>query len=392
MKSLKDMLKRLFHLEGEPEQLALDFGPTDEEKKKTLAEQAPIDENTVEEIPAIETPEQPQKQKENKEENNFPVHSVHSVHTVPQPKSNTRAPSHDNPQAPVDNKEPINKEHLADEYKKIELQTTNTTGFTELAAAVAANLQDGEWLKQLHTKAGHRVKDIADLRKVARSASAHLEDKEFVENLFLDILAKTRSKEEYVMYAQLSALFLRDKEFSKRVCKNIEIIFLPKKILEDKYKKLLQKIAEQEPSQGEKQDSPALVMPEIKKFIKTFKMNRHIKEIYFKAAKEFSAFDKIETLNAYVMYYSLSYKAGTKTAVIPVRVQKTLFKNPEEHRAFLEIVEVLKGDNQPGIALKKVIEGFSAGRKKITLDETKIAGIKTRHSQTAGKLGEILKD
>ncbi|MCP4157382.1 MAG: hypothetical protein GY757_57255, partial [bacterium] len=123
-----------------------------------------------------------------------------------------------------------------------------------------------------------------------------------------------------------------------------------------------------------------------------FKMNRHIKEIYFKAAKEFSAFDKIETLNAYVMYYSLSYKAGTKTVVIPVRVRKTLFKNPEEHLAFLEIVEALKGDNQPGIALKKVIEGFSAGRKKITLDETKIAGIKTRHSQTAGKLGEILKD
>ena len=270
------------------------------------------------------------------------------------------------------------EELLMEAYRGVELKTTG--GYIELADMVAKDSQDTRWIKHLYEKAADVVKSVADLREIARSLPAVLDDREFEKELYLRVLAKRRTKEEYVLYAQLMSMYLKDGEFSKKLCRNIEAIFLSKRVLEEQYKHFIESIAEL-PAQRK--------MEQFYGFLNKYKMNRNIKDIYFKAAKEFAYINKNEALIAYLRYYHLSSEEDSKTLPIPDRVKKYIFKNEKEYGNFLAVIDSLKEDRDIGAALGKINERY---RRKVTLDESKIAGIKSRHEGTVNRLGELLEE
>lgn len=266
------------------------------------------------------------------------------------------------------------------EYKKQEQEAKTTIEFVDLAVQVGQNLQDSIWVKRLYEQAADQVKSISDLRKIARSIPEDIKNNDFEKEIYHRVLGRTRTKEEYIMYAQLMAFFLKDNEFSRALCENIEAIFLPKRTLEEAYKNFIDAI---------KDFSPQQKMEQFAGFLTKFKMNKHIKDIYYKAAKEFAQINKREALIAYLKYYQLSFREESKPEPVPERVVKSVFRNEKEHEAFLEVIDALKRDNDIGAALKKIDDRY---RKKIELDNKKIAGIKSQHAGTVDKLGEILSD
>ena len=269
---------------------------------------------------------------------------------------------------------------IEDRYKKTEQKAETTGDFVDLASQVANHLFDPPWVKKLVEKAADRVKSIADLRKIARAIQSGLIDKEFEEQIYLRILERTRSKEEYIMFAQLIAIFLKDSRFSQKLCGNIEAIFLPKRTLDEHYKNLINELNGLTAQQK---------MERFAAFLKKYKMNKHMKDIYFKTAKEFASINKREAMIAYLKYYQLSFREESKPEPIPDRVKKTIFKNEIEHEAFMEVIEILRRDNDMVAALTKIDDRY---RKKIELNGDRIAGIKSRHAVTVDKLGEMLDD
>ncbi|MCI0470673.1 MAG: hypothetical protein L0Y73_03345 [Candidatus Aminicenantes bacterium] len=266
-----------------------------------------------------------------------------------------------------------------DVYEQLEKKAVAASDFLELAKRIANELQDTSWVKRLYEKAADKVKSIADLRKIAHSIPPGF-DKEFEKKLYLRILDRTASKEEYIMFAQLMAIFLKDSEFAQKLCLNIEAIFLPKKTLEENYKNFLNTINGLSPQQK---------MEKFAEFLKRHKMNKHIKDIYFKAAKEFAQINKREALIVYLKYYQLSSREESKTEPIPDRVKKSIFKNELEYEAFNDVVEALKSDDNMSAALAKIDERY---RKKIDLNKSRIAGIKSQHAKTLNRLSEILNE
>lgn len=273
-----------------------------------------------------------------------------------------------------------NQGNIREEYSKIEQMAHTTNDFVDLAGLIARNLQDTMWIKRLYEQAADKVKSVSDLRKIARSISTDLEDREFEEALYLRVLEKTRTKEEYIMYAQLMAIFLKDSDFSRKLCQHIEAIFLPKRTLEEKYKNFINAINGLTAQQK---------MEKFAEFLKIYKMNKHIKDIYFKAAKEFAQINKREALIAYLKYYQLSFKEDSKAEPVPDRVKKSIFKNEMEYAAFTEVIEALRRDNDISAALAKINNRY---RKKIDLNQARIASIKTQHAGTVDKLGKLLED
>lgn len=271
-------------------------------------------------------------------------------------------------------------EKTKEEYKKSEQRAGSTLEYVELAGQVANNLRDTKWVKKLYKKAAEKVRSIADLRKIARAIPVDLKDKEFAEEIYLRALERTRSKEEYIMYAQLIAIFLKDSRFSRKLCENIEAIFLPKRTLDEHYKNLINALNGLTAQQK---------MERFAAFLKKYKMNKHMKDIYFKAAKEFASINKREAMIAYLKYYQLSFREESKPEPIPDRVKKTIFKNEMEYEVFMEVIEVMRRDNDLAAALTKIDDRY---RKKIELNGDRIAGIKSRHAVTVDKLGEILND
>jgi hypothetical protein len=269
---------------------------------------------------------------------------------------------------------------MKEEYKKIAQSAGSTMEYVELAGQVAKNLRDTRWAKKLYENAADRVKSISDLRKIARAIPANLKDKEFEEEIYLRVLERSRSKEEYIMYAQLAAIFLKDSRFSQKLCENIEAIFLPKRTLDEHYKNLIDTLNNLTAQQK---------MERFAAFLKTYKMNKHMKDIYFKVAREFASINKREAMIAYLKYYQLSFREESKPEAIPDRVKKTIFKNENEYGAFMEVIEVMRRDKDLAAALIKIDNRY---RKKIELDGDRIAGIKSRHAVTVDKLAEILND
>ncbi|MCP4220019.1 MAG: hypothetical protein GY765_35635 [bacterium] len=272
---------------------------------------------------------------------------------------------------------------LLRELEELLAHAETTAEFIELAEKVDAETHNTQWLKQVFLAAGESVAGTADLRLLARTVRTHIKEKSFLQELFLKILEKTDTKETYVMYTQLIAIALGDGEFSKTLCRNIETIFLPKKKLEEKFKFCLVRM-EMLPDQHK--------LKEFKKFFRKFKMNRYIKDYFFKAAKEYAEFDKMEALSAYTAYYSLSFQAGTKTTPIPVRVHKSLFSDENQYLLFFDILQALKNGEELERAQEKLVEAFSPKRKKIKLDQANIEEIKSRHSETVAQLEQILRD
>ncbi|MFC2155977.1 hypothetical protein ACFLRB_05770 [Acidobacteriota bacterium] len=269
---------------------------------------------------------------------------------------------------------------IKENYKNIEQRAGTTQEYVELAGLVANNLQDTLWVKKLVEKAADKVKSIADLRKIARAIPFDRKDEEYEEEIYLRVLERTRSKEEYIMYAQLIAIFLKDSRFSQKLCGNIEAIFSPKRTLDEHYKNLINTLNGLTAHQK---------MERFAAFLKKYKMNKHMKDIYFKTAKEFASINKREAMIAYLKYYQLSFREESKPEPIPDRVKKTIFKNEIEYEAFMEVIEVLRRDNDLAAALTKVDDRY---RKKIELNGDRIAGIKSRHAVTVDKLGELLDD
>jgi hypothetical protein len=266
------------------------------------------------------------------------------------------------------------------ENKNKEGEANTAAGLVESAEQQAKNGQEISRVKRLYEQAADKVESIADLRKIARSIPVYIKDKEFEKEIYLRVLARTRSKEDYIMYTQLMAFFLKDNEFSQKLCANIEAIFLSKRKLEEAYKGFTDMINGLTPQQK---------MAKFAGFLSKFKMNKYIKDIYFKAAKEFSQINKREALIAYLKYYQLSFREDSKAEAIPDRVVKTIFKNTLEYEAFLKVVDTLRQDSDFGAALTKIDDRY---RKKIELNNTRIDNIKSQHEGTVDKLNEILED
>ncbi len=274
------------------------------------------------------------------------------------------------------------------EYSSTEKSIITTGGFIDLAYQVEKRFQEPAWVKRLYEKAAERVKSAEDLRKIARSLPGLRDflgdqNKEFEKSLYLRALEKTRTKAEYILYAQLISFFLRDGEFSQELCANIEAIFLPKRTLEEEYKHIVEDIDNK--SDQEKMEA-------FGQFLKKYKLNKYIKDIYFKVAREFARINKREALIAYLKYYQLTFKySGTEAQPepIPDRVKKTIFRHEKEYQDFMEIIEAMREDLDIGVALNQVNDRY---RKKITLDKENIDGIKAQHAGTVEKLHAILDD
>lgn len=123
------------------------------------------------------------------------------------------------------------------------------------------------------------------------------------------------------------------------------------------------------------------------------KKNPSIENIFFDASKFVAKCNKEAALRLYVyyLYYDMQsaffdQKPFTKT------IQKSLFKNEEELRAFEQIVSNLIKTKDLEQALKAIPGVYAPKRKKIQLDRSAISEVSKQHSTTVGLLGEILSD
>lgn len=119
-------------------------------------------------------------------------------------------------------------------------------------------------------------------------------------------------------------------------------------------------------------------------------MNRFIKEVYFKAGKDFVTLDRMEALHAYARYFALCAREEDKGQPIPTRIGKELFRGERDEAVFFEVVEELKEDIENEEVYKTLTESLSPQPTEINLDEAKIGNIKVEHSETVGQLNKLL--
>jgi hypothetical protein len=121
--------------------------------------------------------------------------------------------------------------------------------------------------------------------------------------------------------------------------------------------------------------------------------NPSVENLFFEASKFLARYNKPEALKLYTyyLYYDLkSEKVDNKQ--LTKTVQKALFTNTEQLRAFEEVVAELVNDRNLDHALQRVAALYLPKRKKVQLDENLIQEVQQQHTGTVELLSEYLKD
>jgi hypothetical protein len=268
-------------------------------------------------------------------------------------------------------------------YRRIEEKTRTAVGFIELANLVAKYLSDKEWLKKLYLKAGEKLKNIVELRKLGESMLRNLSDKEFEKKIYVDFLEKSRNTSEYIITADLISTFLNDRGFAQKACKDVDIRFLSKKELEERFETCLERLEGPQPQQK---------IELLHRFFMGHKINKHIKSIYLEVVPIFLSLDKIEALSAYITYCYLGFKERKPVKPLPEKVMKRIFKDETHYREFFQIIEDLRISKNLEESLSKARLLLVPKIKKIQLNPEEIDKIQTQHSNTVETLNEVLSE
>ncbi|MFT6320480.1 MAG: hypothetical protein ACJAT4_001405 [Granulosicoccus sp.] len=121
--------------------------------------------------------------------------------------------------------------------------------------------------------------------------------------------------------------------------------------------------------------------------------NTSLSKIYFDSFKLLIEVNKIAALKFYLQYYhSVSKTIKTKIKQISAAQMKKLFKNEEQVADFKQIVWELSTKKDLLEAVKKLPSIYATKKKAIKLDVNAISQIKEMHSETVGKLNELLEE
>lgn len=119
--------------------------------------------------------------------------------------------------------------------------------------------------------------------------------------------------------------------------------------------------------------------------------NPSLSKIYFDSFKLLIEVNKIAALKFYLQYYhSVSKTTKVKIKHISATQLKKLFKNETEIADFKQIVWELSTKKDLLEAVKKLPSIYAIKNKAIKLDVSAINQIKEMHSETVGKLNELL--
>ncbi len=126
------------------------------------------------------------------------------------------------------------------------------------------------------------------------------------------------------------------------------------------------------------------------RLLKLNRKNTNLANIYFEAAKLCVPKNKILAIQYYCQHL-VTIKMYNKTPkVFSASVQKKLFSNEDQKKAFEDLLSELTKTRRLGTILHQIPEIYKKKRKAIVLDANTIATVNNRYSETVDKLGAAL--
>lgn len=121
--------------------------------------------------------------------------------------------------------------------------------------------------------------------------------------------------------------------------------------------------------------------------------NPSLEHIYYEASKAFAKADKLTGVRFYLKYiYADLHSDKIDNKQLGKTIQKALFSNEEQLRAFEEIANKLIETKDLPAALTAVAAIYEKKRKKITLDSEAIAAVRIQNLETVERLNVILQE